>query len=85
MEDEKSLKYQLLSRGTREGALLFEAFLGSHGSALTVEVVQVLRILLQYPDQDIIGWVVGGIPKPEWLKDSLLHKIRMSLRTDSKG
>jgi antitoxin CptB len=72
----KRLRYRAHHRGMKEVDLILGPFADAHLASLGEAELEAFEQLLDIPDQQIYGWVVGEIqPEPE-LGDTLIGVIR---------
>jgi antitoxin CptB len=79
MDDEtrrKRLRFRAWRRGFREADLILGPFADSHAWSLTEEEVSDFEALLDQPDHDVYGWIVGAGPAPVPFETDLLARIR---------
>jgi antitoxin CptB len=60
----KRLKFRAWRRGFVEADLILGPFVDTHGAALTPAQLDTLEQLLEQPDHDIYGWIIGREPTP---------------------
>jgi len=72
----KRLRFRAWRRGFREADLILGPFADSHASSLTLEEVEAFETLLDLPDHDVYGWIVGSAPAPAPYETVLIARIR---------
>jgi antitoxin CptB len=72
----KRLRFRAWRRGFREADLIFGPFADSHVQSLTEPEVEAFEQLLDLPDHDVYGWILGTLPTPADFETPLLHRIR---------
>jgi antitoxin CptB len=72
----KRLRFRAWRRGFREADLILGPFADSHGQSLTEPQVEAFEALLDQPDHDVYGWIVGSEPAPAPFETALLALIR---------
>lgn len=71
----RRLKFRCWHRGMKETDLLLGRFADAHVDALDAAAVTDFEALLETPDQDIFGWIVGGEPVPEEARTPMLDRL----------
>jgi antitoxin CptB len=61
----KRLLWRASHRGTREMDLLLGGFAKSHIGRLGETELDELETIIGLPDQELMGWILGGIPVPQ--------------------
>jgi antitoxin CptB len=61
----KKLKYRAWHRGFREADLIIGPFADKHLESLDAAQLDAFEHLLEAPDQDLYGWIIGREPTPE--------------------
>ena len=72
----KRLRFRAWRRGFREADLILGPFADSHVRSLTESQVGAFEALLDQPDHDVYGWIVGPEPAPAPFETDLLALIR---------
>jgi antitoxin CptB len=72
----KRLRFRAWRRGFREADLILGPFADSHAQTLTLEEVEAFEVLLDLPDHDVYGWIVGPAPAPAPYETALIARIR---------
>jgi antitoxin CptB len=73
----KRLRFRAWRRGFREADLILGPFADRHGSTLTADEVEAFETLLDLPDHDVYGWIVGPGPAPAPYETNLIARIRV--------
>jgi antitoxin CptB len=72
----KKLRFRAWRRGFREADLILGPFADKHVQSMSeAELVEFERLLDQ-PDQDLYGWIIGALPTPAALDGELLNRIK---------
>jgi antitoxin CptB len=71
----KRLRFRAWRRGFREADLILGPFADSHAQSLTEDEALAFETLLDLPDHDVYGWIVGG-PAPDPYETGLIARIR---------
>jgi antitoxin CptB len=62
----RALRYRAWHRGTREMDLVLGRFADTQAATLSADELAQLEALLQVPDPDLFGWILGrGLVPPE--------------------
>lgn len=72
----KKLKFRAWRRGFREADLILGAFADQRLTHLSAPELDDLERLLDQPDQDLYGWIVGTAPAPAEFDTPVLDLIR---------
>jgi antitoxin CptB len=72
----KKLKFRAWHRGFREADLILGPFADSHLEQLSPEQLDAFEQLIDQPDPDLYGWIVGSSPTPEAFEGEVLDLIR---------
>ena len=72
----KRLKFRAWRRGFREADLILGPFADRHAQNLSLDEVAAFERLLDLPDHDVYGWIVGSRPTPPAEETPLLAKLR---------
>ena len=70
------LKYRAWRRGFVEADLILGPFADAHLETLGEAELDQLETLLEQPDHDLYGWIVGQAEPPEAFDCAVLAKIR---------
>jgi antitoxin CptB len=71
----RRLIFRAWHRGMREVDLLLGRFADAHISDLTDEEIASFESLLDFPDRDILAWVIGEAEVPEDTESPALRRI----------
>ncbi len=77
------LRYRAWRRGFTEADLIFGPFADRHAPDLTPAQLDEFETLLDQPDHDLYGWIIGQTPAPAPLDGEVLALIR-SFRFDAR-
>ncbi|HTX51082.1 MAG TPA: succinate dehydrogenase assembly factor 2 [Caulobacteraceae bacterium] len=72
----KRLRFRAWRRGFREADLILGPFADTHASDFTEAEISAFEALLDQPDHDVYGWIVGTDPAPDPFETELLARIR---------
>jgi antitoxin CptB len=72
----KRLRFRAWRRGFREADLILGPFADSHAPSLTEGQAAAFEALLDQPDHDVYGWIVGTGPAPAPFETDLIGLIR---------
>jgi antitoxin CptB len=72
----KRIRFRAWRRGFREADLILGPFADTHGPSLTDAQLARLETLLELPDHDVYGWIVGREPAPPEHDTDVLALIR---------
>jgi antitoxin CptB len=61
----KKLKFRASHRGFREADLILGAFADLHLDGLNEGQLDAFEVLIDQPDHDLYGWIVGQAEAPE--------------------
>jgi len=73
----KRLRFRAWRRGFREADLILGPFADRHVSDFTEDDVLAFEALLDQPDHDVYGWIIGQAPAPAPFETELLARIRV--------
>ena len=71
----RRLKFRCWHRGMKETDILLGRFADAEVDSLDAAGVTAFEALLEIPDQDILGWIIGGVPVPEEAHSPLLDRL----------
>ena len=71
----RRLRFRCWHRGMKEVDLLLGRFADVHADELGEADLAAFEALLDTPDQDILGWIVGGEPVPDTKRSPLLNRL----------
>ena len=70
------LKFRAWHRGFLENDLILGPFADKHVAGLSAEDLDLFEALLEIPDQDLYGWIVGLKPTPPEHDTPLMARIQ---------
>jgi antitoxin CptB len=71
----RRLHYRAWHRGTREMDLVTGRFADAVLSEMSLRELEEFEALLEAPDPDLFGWLVGQSPVPEEYNSALLRRL----------
>ena len=72
----KKLRFRAWRRGFREADLILGPFADKHVFSMGAAELDAFERLLDQPDQDLYGWIVGSVPTPAEFDGDLLNRIK---------
>ena len=72
----KKIRYRAWHRGFREADRILGAFANQHLADLGSEQLDAFERLIDQPDPDLYGWIVGQAEAPEAFRGEVLGLIR---------
>jgi antitoxin CptB len=72
----KKLKLRAWRRGFREADLILGPFADKHVSTFSPEELDWFERLLEQPDQDLYGWILGTAPTPAEFDGELMNRLK---------
>jgi antitoxin CptB len=72
----KKLKLRAWRRGFREADLILGPFADSHVSTFSPDELDWFERLLEQPDQDLYGWILGTTPTPAEFDGELMNRLK---------
>ena len=72
----KKLKLRAWRRGFREADLILGPFADRHVSTFTPDELDWFERLLEQPDQDLYGWILGTTPTPAEFDGELMNRLK---------
>lgn len=72
----KRLRFRAWRRGFREADLILGPFADSHALSFSSDEAAAFEQLLDLPDHDVYGWIVGTLEAPAEFDTPLLARIR---------
>ena len=72
----RKLKFRAWRRGFREADLILGPFADAHLEAMTPQQVDEFEALLEQPDHELYGWIVGEDEPPSAVDGVVLGQIR---------
>lgn len=74
--ERKRLLYRASYRGFKEADIVIGRFAKANLGNLTEAEVEDFRLLLEVPDQELYGWIIGREEAPENYQSSVLKKLQ---------
>jgi antitoxin CptB len=78
------LRYRAWHRGFREADLILGPFADSHVPSFSESQLDAFEHLLEAPDQDLYGWIIGREPTPPEYQGEVMDMVR-SFRFSAHG
>jgi antitoxin CptB len=75
-EEKKRLLYRAKYRGFKEADIVIGKFAEKHLASLNDEETEQFRLLLEVPDQELYGWIIGREEAPDNYKGPVLQKMQ---------
>ena len=72
----KKLKFRAWRRGFREADLILGPFADKHVAAMSAAELDTFEVLLDQPDQDLYGWIVGTGDTPAEFDHEIMNRIK---------
>lgn len=72
----KKLKFRAWRRGFREADLILGPFADNHVSSFSPAELDWFEALLEQPDQDLYGWIMGTLPTPAEFDGEIMNRIK---------
>jgi antitoxin CptB len=72
----KKLKFRAWRRGFREADLILGPFADKHVATFSPVELDWFEAMLEVPDQDLYGWIVGSAPTPELFDTDIMNRIK---------
>ncbi|MFL5297285.1 MAG: succinate dehydrogenase assembly factor 2 [Phenylobacterium sp.] len=72
----KKLRFRAWRRGFREADLILGPFADRHVPGMTAAELDAFERLLDQPDQDLYGWIVGTVATPAAFDGDILNRIK---------
>jgi antitoxin CptB len=72
----KKLRFRAWRRGFREADLILGPFADKHVGAMSAAELDTFEALLEVPDQDLYGWIVGTAPTPAAFDHEIMNRIK---------
>lgn len=70
------LKYRAWHRGFREADLILGPFADARLASMAARELDAFEALLEQPDHDLYGWILGEAPAPPAFEGEVLSMIR---------
>ncbi len=74
--ERKRLLYRANYRGFKEADIVIGRFAKAHIAGLTEAELEEFRLLLEVPDQELYGWIIGREPAPANYQGPVLEKLQ---------
>jgi antitoxin CptB len=87
----KKLRFRAWRRGFREADLILGPFADRHVSTFSLVELDWFEAMLEVPDQDLYGWIVGTAPTPARYDTEIMNRIKAfrfeahAIRGDDRG
>jgi antitoxin CptB len=87
----KKLRFRAWRRGFREADLILGPFADKHVSTFSAAELDWFEAMLEVPDHDLYGWIVGTAPTPAPYDTEIMHRIKQfrfeahAIRGDDRG
>jgi len=72
----KKLRFRAWRRGFREADLILGPFADKHVSSFSAEELDWFEAMLEVPDHDLYGWIVGSAPTPVLFDTEIMNRIK---------
>ena len=72
----KKISYRAWHRGFREADLILGPFAEQRLAALSPAELDAFEVLLDQPDHDLYGWIIGRSPAPPAFEGAVLEALR---------
>ncbi|GGY40887.1 FAD assembly factor SdhE [Parvularcula lutaonensis] len=74
--EKKRLLYRASYRGFKEADIVIGRFAKKHLAEMTDEETEEFRLLLEVPDQQLYGWIIGREEAPANYQGPVLKKLQ---------
>ncbi|MEM1381651.1 MAG: succinate dehydrogenase assembly factor 2 [Pseudomonadota bacterium] len=74
--EKKRLLYRAMYRGFKEADIVIGRFAREHLAGLSDEETEAFRLLLEVPDQELYGWIIGRDEAPENYRGPVLEMLQ---------
>jgi len=82
----KKLRFRAWRRGFREADLILGPFADQHVATFSPAELDAFEVLLEVPDHDLYGWIIGTAPTPAQFDDEIMNRIKaFGLKAHSGG
>jgi antitoxin CptB len=82
----KKLRFRAWRRGFREADLILGPFADKHVGTFSAAELDWFEAMLEVPDQDLYGWIVGTAPTPAEFDGAIMNRIKaFRLETHNGG
>lgn len=72
----KKLRIRAWRRGFKEADLILGRFCDDHIDSMDAEALDAFEALLDQPDQDVYGWIIGREPTPAAFDTPLMDRLK---------
>ena len=72
----RKLRFRAWRRGFREADLILGPFADKHVPGMSVAELDTFEVLLEQPDQDLYGWIVGTSATPPEFDHEIMSRIK---------
>ncbi|MDR3506478.1 MAG: succinate dehydrogenase assembly factor 2 [Caulobacteraceae bacterium] len=72
----KKISFRAWHRGFREADLILGPFVDAHLAELSPGELDAFEVLIDQPDHDLYGWIIGRDAPPAELEGPVLEKLR---------
>ena len=72
----KKLRFRAWRRGFREADLILGPFADKHVPTMSAAELDAFEALLEVPDQDLYGWIIGTAPTPAAFDHEIMNRIK---------
>jgi len=72
----KKIRFRAWHRGFREADLILGPFADQHLAALSADQLDAFEALIEAPDHDLYGWIVGQAEAPDAFRGEMLDRLR---------
>ena len=72
----KKISYRACHRGFREADLILGAFADRRLPAMSEADLDAFEVLIDQPDHDLYGWIIGRAPAPAEFEGPVLEALR---------
>jgi antitoxin CptB len=87
----KKLRFRAWRRGFREADLILGPFADKHVASFSAAELDWFEAMLEVPDQDLYGWIVGTAVTPAQYDTEIMNRIKKfrleahAIRGDDRG
>lgn len=74
--DRKQLLYRAMHRGFKEADIVIGRFAEANLAQMSADELDEFRALLEVPDQDLYGWIIGRDEAPSNFQGSVLEALQ---------
>ena len=72
----KKLRFRAWRRGFREADLILGPFADKHVATFSADELDWFETMLEVPDHDLYGWIVGTAPTPAEFDTEIMNSIK---------